>query len=338
VFWWSFAKKSVPDSMETHKILVTGAAGYVGSVLCRQLLAQGYHVRGLDALLFGGEALLDCIPHPRFSFVHGDLCEKEVAARALEGMDTVIHLAAIVGDPACKKYPDEARKVMDTGSQQLYALAGQAHIKHFIFASTCSNYGVMDGEDLLDEDSPLHPQSHYARLKVGFEQYLQSSGPGLPGWTILRFATAFGHSARPRFDLTVNHFTRDMCLGRPLNVFASDLWRPYCHVHDLARACVHVCGLGEKVFGKTYNVGDSAHNHTKRQIVEAIQSFGVVVNVVFNADAGGDLRNYRVDFARIQNETGFRTEKNLHDGIREIHAMIKAGILSQPFSHAYQNA
>jgi nucleoside-diphosphate-sugar epimerase len=320
------------------RILVTGAAGYVGSVLCRQLLAAGFEVRGLDSLIFGGQSLLELMPLPAFEFVKGDLRDETLVAKSLSGVDAVVHLAAIVGDPACKQFPDDASQVMDVGSRALYHAAADAGVRHFVFASTCSNYGVMEGDQQLDESSPLNPQSHYARLKVGFEHYLMERSEGLPAWTILRFSTAYGFSPRLRFDLTVNHFTRDLSLGKELLVFGEKLWRPYGHVRDLANSAVLVLEAGGKeMSGKIYNVGDSTENYTKKTLVEEILKLAPQGVVRYGDTASDDLRNYRVNFDRIARELNFSVSRRVPDGIRELNQVVCSGLLSDPYDSIYQN-
>ena len=323
--------------MAELRILVTGAAGYIGSMLCRQLLARGHHVLGVDVLLFGGEALLEVFAHSRFQFHRADVCDQAAMTTLLKEVDAVIHLAAIVGDPACKFYPEAATRLMDQGSRELYKAAQAAGAKHFVFASTCSNYGIMDGDTLLNEESPLQPQSHYARLKVGFEEHLINQGHA--DWTILRFSTAYGHSMRPRFDLTVNHFTRDLSLGRALHVFGADLWRPYCHVDDLAAAAVLSVEAGpDKVGRKVLNVGHSTHNYTKREIATEILHLVPDGQVAYAEGHGGDLRNYRVDFSRIHQVLGFEPQRTLANGIQELHRLMRSGLLSDPDHLAYRNS
>lgn len=322
-----------------RRVLVTGGAGYIGSVLCRQLLDAGFQLRVIDRLSFGGRSLLDLQIHRGLDFIKGDIRDESLLQECLQGVDAVVHLAAIVGDPACKKYPDEASEIMDTGSVRLFELAKEAKVKHFIFASTCSNYGIMEGgKNLLDEDTALLPQSHYARLKVGFEQYLLSQNNSPLSRSILRFSTVYGYSPRLRFDLTVNHFTRDLSLGKELEIFGAETWRPYCHVEDLAASVLSVLQQGSQAMnGKVYNVGDSEENYSKRMIVEEIQQVIPAAKVRFVAQADNDPRNYRIDFSKIKRELSYRIQKRVPDGIREIHGLLQSGLIDNPYDPIYQN-
>lgn len=324
--------------METYRILVTGGAGYIGSVLCRLLLEAGQEVVAYDSLLFGDEGIQELYDNKNFEFIKGDVGDENLLRSVMNGCDVVVHLAAIVGDPACKLFPDEATRVNKYSSETVLRIAGESGVGRFIFASTCSNYGVQEnGESAMDEFSLLTPQSHYAKLKVGFEQHLmQSDYPG--SWTILRFATVYGLSPRARFDLTVNHFTRDMTLGIPLEIFGEGQWRPYCHVMDLARSVLEVLKReAVEMQGKIYNVGDSNENYTKRQIVDAIQSHAPDAEVNFISSNGGDLRDYRVDFGRIASELDFSVAMRLPDGITELRQALEDGIFEDPFAKKYQN-
>nr|HPH00362.1 SDR family oxidoreductase [Tenuifilaceae bacterium] len=201
-----------------QKVLVTGGAGYIGSVLVRQLLEHNYRVVVLDSLMYGGESLLDLFNNNNFDFVKGDIRREEDIAMAMKGVDFVVHLAAIVGDPACAKQPELAKSTNLDGSKLLYSIANKMGVKRFIFSSTCSNYGRMANPDIMvDEMSELAPVSLYAETKVGVEKFLLSqpkSNTCKP--TVLRFSTVYGLSLRPRFDLTVNEFTKELALGREL--------------------------------------------------------------------------------------------------------------------------
>lgn len=320
-------------------ILVTGGAGYIGSVLVRLLLARGWRVRVLDCLRAGGESLLELFDHPAFEFIHGDIRDPDTVARAVAGCQGVAHLAALVGDPACRAEPDLARSTNLEGSRRLLDAAEQAGVPRFVFASTCSNYGKMaDPEALVDETSPLAPVSLYAETKVAFEQELlaYSRRNGLVG-TCLRFATVYGISPRLRFDLTVNEFTRELALGRELVIFGEHFWRPYCHVRDLAGSVLAVLEADPaRVAGQVFNVGDTAENYTKKMIAEELlrQVPDATIRYVQRTE---DPRDYRVSFEKIRRELGFRITRRVPDGIAEILRLLRSGLLSNPDAPQYAN-
>lgn len=323
------------------KILITGAAGYIGSILTRQLIDRGYYVIGYDNLTFGGESLLSIFSNTKFKFIKGDIRNlqnlREVLRNELYG---VIHLAAIVGDPACAKDPQTAKQVNWEASKNLFDICNNdTNIVRFIFASTCSNYGKMPGDIYLNENSPLNPVSLYAELKVKFEEYLLTSKIRenfIP--TSLRFATAYGISPRMRFDLTVNEFMRDVTLGKELKIFGEQFWRPYCHVEDLARACIFALeAKEEKVNQNVFNVGETSENYTKKMIAEEILKIipDAKISYVHKEE---DPRDYKVDFSKIKNELGFFITKKVPDGLNEIYNLIKIGILDDPCSKKFSNS
>ncbi len=321
------------------RVLITGGAGYIGSVLTRQLLEKGYQVRVLDCLNYGGESILGVLSNPNFEFLRGDIRRKADVAEALQDVDAVVHLAAIVGDPACAKQPQLARETNLNASLMLYELCqNQSSVKRFVFASTCSNYGKMEGSDYIDETAPLKPISLYAELKVAFEQHLLSSktrGDFIP--TALRFATVYGISPRMRFDLTVNEFTRDAALGRELVIYGEQFWRPYCHVEDLARACALILESPcDKVDHEVFGVGDKSENYQKKMLAEEIKRILPETKVKY-VHKDEDPRDYRVDFTKIKKQLGFSITKTVPQGIREIVFVIQNGILHDPFNKIYSN-
>ncbi len=322
-----------------RKILVTGSAGYIGSVLVRQLLHKGFKVRGLDALYFGGESLISVYNHQNFEFQKGDIRNNETIYNALRGITDVVHLAAIVGDPACSKQPELATEINWEASKHLFDYCNQnTNIKHFVFASTCSNYGKMESDGLLDERSELKPVSIYAELKVKFEKYLleskvrESFSP-----TALRFSTVYGISPRMRFDLTVNEFIREVAFDKELIIFGEQFWRPYCHVEDLAASCMRVLESSTKMVKQNvFNVGNTKENYQKKMIADEILKIAPTAKIKY-IHKDEDPRDYRVDFSKIKNELGFNTSKTVPDGLKEIYDILLSGILTEPYSKKYQN-
>ena len=321
------------------KVMITGGAGYLGSVLTALLLAEGHQVRVLDSLAHGGESLLGAWCHPGFEFVRGDIRDRATVTAAVSGRDAVVHLAAIVGDPACARNPDMARAVNLDASLQLIEESKQAGVARFVFASTCSNYGRMkDADRYVDEESELSPVSLYAETKVAVELALLKSHDN-NGWSPspLRFATIYGVSPRMRFDLTVNEFTMEMLTRKHLKVFGEQFWRPYVHVRDAARGIAMVLqSPTAKVAGRVFNVGATDQNFQKQQLVELIQPYApdAVVEFVRKTE---DPRDYRVSFSRIAGELGFETSRSVPQGIAEVARLVSERIIGE-FDHSrYRN-
>jgi nucleoside-diphosphate-sugar epimerase len=322
------------------KILVTGGAGYVGSTLVPLLLAEGHQVRVLDSLLHGGESLLGAWSHPSFQFIRGDICDQSVMQAAVSGVDAVVHLAAIVGDPACARKPDLARTVNLDSSLALISESQKAGVSRFIFASTCSNYGKMsDPSKYVDEESELSPVSLYAETKVAVEKALLESVNNRGGWspTPLRFATVFGVSTRMRFDLTVNEFTMEMLTKKHLIVFGEQFWRPYIHVRDAARGIKLILDSpAEQVGGIVFNVGSTDQNLQKQQLVDMIRPY-VPDAVVEFVHKNEDPRDYRVSFARITEQLGFKTTRTVADGIEEVVYLVRNKIVQNFGDERFRN-
>jgi nucleoside-diphosphate-sugar epimerase len=318
-------------------VLVTGGAGYIGSLVTRDLLSRGYQVVVADALLFGGESVLDLLSNPAFSFSKTDVTEPSQLGKLFDAhrFDAVVHLASIVGDPACKAQPELAERTIWRGSRDVFELCEQTGVQRFIFASTCSNYGKMKGKDMLDEDATLRPVSLYAELKVKFERYLLERSTAVD-FTLLRFATVYGLSLRPRFDLTINEFVRDALLKGELEIYGPQFWRPYCHVTDIARGVILVLEApGGLVAGKTFNVGSNDENYQKGGIAEEVaRQIPVTVTTVERAE---DPRDYRVNFDRIR-ALGFEPRMRLPDGVEEIATAVGNGLIADPYAQRYRNS
>jgi nucleoside-diphosphate-sugar epimerase len=319
-------------------VLVTGGAGYIGVPLCEELVASGRRVRALDVLLHGQTAMADRLSAAGVEVIVGDISDGDVRGRALDGADAVVHLAAIVGDPACALDPERAQEVNVAGSTALVQDARTAGVERLVFASTCSNYGRMaDPTVPITEEGELAPVSLYAEQKVQIEQSLLSGDHGSLRPTCLRFATVYGVAPRMRFDLTVNEFARDLWADRDLEVFGEQFWRPYVHVKDAGRGVRAVLDSPlETVAGEVYNVGRSGENYRKLDLVEEIQRQIPTGRVTF-VRRDEDPRDYKVSFDKIRERLGFETLMTVPDGIAEVIAALAAGDLPEPFERRYRN-
>jgi nucleoside-diphosphate-sugar epimerase len=328
---------SVTLSVVGELVLVTGGAGYVGSVVVAELLARGYRVRALDALLHGSvPSLLLSWGNPGFEFVRGDVRDPATRAHVVQDVDAIVHLAAIVGDPACARQPELAREVNLEATRALLEDAERAGVERFVFASTCSNYGKMDGNGFADEEVELRPISLYAETKVAGEQEVLDRLRRLAP-TCLRFATVYGASPRMRFDLTVNEFTRDLAVKDELVVFGEQFWRPYVHVRDAARAIVRILDMpAGAVAGEVYNVGDTRENYRKLDIVALLRERFPEGKVEF-VHRDEDPRDYRVSFEKFGQRVGFAAERSVGEGIDEVLALLRSGLLDDPYAPSYRN-
>ena len=312
-------------------VLVVGGAGYVGSILVPRLLRSGARVRVLDKLVYdNGFALVPMLDDPNLSFVRGDLRDSETLVQAAQGTDDIVMLAALVGDPVCKKYPELAQEVNVEGTKRLADALEELHVKRFVFTSTCSNYGIHRRGGLATEESELNPQSLYARTKIAVEQHLLATAPEMSTCvTVLRIATAYGLSPRMRFDLTVSQFTRALALGEPLQVYDADTWRPYCHVRDIAKAVMTVLGARrEDVHAEVFNVGDTSQQFTKRMIVDEVRRHLPDVSVDYRA-GDTDPRDYQVSFEKIARQLGFRCDHTVQGYVRVLCEAVRAEVFPE---------
>jgi nucleoside-diphosphate-sugar epimerase len=310
------------------RVLVTGGAGYIGAPATRELLSAGHEVTVLDSLLHAQDEAAAALEADGARVVRGDVRDAEARRAALDGADAVVHLAAIVGDPACAKDPELAHEVNVDAAR---ALIGEADVERFVFASTCSNYGRMaDPLVPVDETATLAPVSLYAEQKVTIERELIER----PNATCLRFATIYGVAERMRFDLTVNEFTRDLWDGRTLEVFGEQFWRPYVHVGDAARAIALVLTASPR--DRVFNVGHSDENYRKLDLVELIRERLPEADVRF-VHRDEDPRDYRVSFERIRSELGFDPLMRVPDGIAELIVALEERRFGDPFDRRFSN-
>ncbi|MDK9699923.1 MAG: NAD(P)-dependent oxidoreductase, partial [bacterium] len=298
----------------------------VGSVLIPLLLESSCSVRVVDRLLFGGHGLIPYFINPRFQFVQGDIRDERTMAEAVKGVDAIIHLAAIVGFPACKKDPHLAETTNFEGTVLLNKLRDKSNVP-IIMASTGSNYGyVADG--ICREDTPLNPLTIYGTTKTRAEQHLLDAG----NVVIYRYATAFGLSPRLRLDLLINDFVFTALSKNFLLIYEKDFKRTFIHVRDMARSFVFALDHVDKMKDNIYNVGNEMLNLSKADVAEYLKTkFDYFLEY---ADTGSDpdQRNYEVDYSKIR-KAGFHTTIGFEDGVDELIRGLKMIEIHNPYSN-----
>lgn len=325
---------------ETQHVVVTGGAGYIGSLLTAQLLQLGKQVTVIDNLLFGGEALLTFLSHPNFHFAKADVSDarslRDALPRAWPKPEAVFHLAGIVGFPACQAVGKQAAWWYNVeATKNVYEQAESLRVGRFIFASTYSGYGLAQDGRPVTEESPLNPQSLYAETKIAAEEFLLPQGA-----LVLRLATLYGISPRTRFDSLINQFVLEAFIKRELLIYQRGYSRSFIHVLDVVRGLL--LGLeapAEKTRGQIYNLGTDDGNYTKDQIVQLIikrlpETFVQYKDLTF----GGDMRDITVSFEKIRRELGFKATLTVDDGIREVVNALRLGLIREPQHERYRNA
>jgi nucleoside-diphosphate-sugar epimerase len=331
--------------MTDRHVLITGGAGYIGSILTSELLRINYKVTVVDSLLFGGEAIVPFLHHPNFHFIKADVTESRAVRDAIkrdwQKPDAVVHLAAIVGFPACQavgkqvswKYNVEATKMV-------FEQATDLGVKRFVFSSTYSNYGLSKDGKPVTEESPLNPQSLYAETKIAAEEFLISQKDASCAPLLFRFATLYGISPRTRFDLIVNQFVLDAYTKRQLLIYQRGYSRSFVHVQDVMRGIVMGLEADEqKVRGQVFNLGTDNGNYTKDQIVNLVlKRLPETVVEYKDMSFGGDMRDITVSFEKIKRVLGFDTTFDVDDGVREVLFALKTGLIKDPMDDRYRNA
>jgi len=307
------------------RILITGGAGYVGSVLTPALLNRGYHVRVLDNLAYGGRSLLPCFVYPNFEFVRGDVLDLPLLRRATEDVEVIIHLAAVVGSPACKRAPEVAKRVNVDGTIAVDSIRRKD--QPIVYASTGSNYGALAGQ-LCTEDTPLSPLTVYGQTKTEAERGVMSSGNA----TALRFATAFGVSNRMRLDLMINDFVYQATKNRHLIIYEHAFKRTFIHVTDMVSAFIFCLENPQKVRDQVFNVGDEANNCSKLEVAEMIKQRADFHLHLAEIGQDEDLRNYEVSYEKMR-RAGFRPKVSVPAGIDELLRAFAALDLPREFAN-----
>ncbi|HEX6269731.1 MAG TPA: NAD(P)-dependent oxidoreductase [Anaerolineales bacterium] len=331
--------------MSERHILITGGAGYIGSLLASELLRAQYRVTVLDSLLFGGESLVPFLHHPNFHFVKADVTEPRAVKDSLkdgwERPDAIVHLAAIVGFPACQAVGKQvAWRYNVEATKMVFGQAVDLGVERFAFASSYSNYGLTSDGRPVTEESSLHPQSLYAETKIAAEEFLLSQKESSCAPLIFRFATLYGISPRTRFDLIVNQFVLEAFTKRELIIYQRGYSRSFVHIRDTVRGVI--MGLEaerSKICGEVFNLGTDAGNYSKDDIVQLVlKRMPETVVEYKDLTFGGDMRDITVSFAKIKNVLGFDNTLDVDDGIRELLFALKTGIIRDPNDERYRNA
>lgn len=322
------------------RILVTGGAGYIGSLLTARHLADGHEVVVVDRLLFGGDALLPLRANQRFSLHRRNVAEQDLDD-LMRGIDIVYHLAAVVGYPACRELGAETSRLYNVeATRRVFESADRARVPRFVFASTYSNYGLANGGDPVTEDSPLYPQSLYAETKIEAERYLLARAPESSCAPIIpRFTTLFGVSPRTRFDLLVNQFVLEALTEHRLMIYQGGYRRSFVHVGDVVRALVLFAEAPvELVRGQIFNVGSDEQNHTKGEVAQIVREAIPEVSIE-NCELSfdGDMRDVAVSCRKIADILGFRTSVSVADGVREVRDALLEGLIYEPTSPRHRS-
>jgi nucleoside-diphosphate-sugar epimerase len=324
-----------PESRRPHRILVIGGAGFIGSALLPKLLERGYEVRLLDLLLYGTESIDKYLSHPNLQLIQADFRQVDRVVEAMRDVDTVVHLGAIVGDPACALDEELTIEVNLMATRMIAEVAKGFGVNRFVFASTCSVYGASD--EFLDERAVLNPISMYARSKIASERVLMSLSDPYFAPTCLRFGTIYGLSGRTRFDLVVNLLTAKAVMDGEITIYSGDQWRPFLHVDDAANSIL-LCleaplrAVREQVF----NVGSSEQNYTIEQVGSMVQA-RVPNSRLVNKGTASDRRSYRVNFEKIKHQLGFAPQHTVEQGITEVLEAIRSGAVSDYRETRYSN-
>lgn len=330
--------------MKSH-ILITGGAGYIGSLLVGELLRQSYFVTVVDELLFGGDSLAAYIPHPNFRFIKSNVVEPRAIRNAVKGdwpiPQSIVHLAAIVGFPACQAVGRQvAWRYNVEATQRVYEQAADLGVARIIYASTYSNYGLSEDGKPVTEESPINPQSLYAETKVSSERYLLSHSQESLAPLIFRFATLYGTSPRTRFDLIVNQFVLEAYTKRKLLIYQRGYSRSFVHVRDIVRGILLGLEAPEKkIRGQVYNLGTEAGNFSKDEVVSMVLKRLPETTVEYkDLTFGGDMRDITVSFEKVRKELKFEAKLSVDDGIREVLNALQSGLIRNPQDERFRNA
>ncbi len=318
-----YLKKQEAKRKNIERVLVIGGAGYIGSVLVGKLLEQDYKVRVLDKFLYGKDSLKKMESNPNLEIIEGDTRHIEDITRSIQEVDAVVHLAELVGDPACELNPSMTHEVNHLATKNIASVCKHFQINRIVYISSCSVYGASEGDDLLSEDSQLNPVSLYAKMKIVSEKALLGLEDDNFSPTILRLGTVFGASFRPRFDLVVNLLTAKAIKEKKITIFGGDQWRPNVHVSDVADTIILTLKSPiEFVKGKIFNVGIEENNSTINQIGKIISQKHLDAEIILDKGKG-DERNYKIDFSNLKKIFDLKNFKRIEEGVEEIKELFE---------------
>ncbi len=323
--------------MDKRKILVTGGAGYVGSTLVRKLLSRGYSVRVLDNLLFGDGSVTELSGNPDFELKKGDIRHIEDVVESMEGCYGVVHLAGIVGDPACELTPDITHAINYEATKIMVEITKYKGLKRFVFASTCSVYGAAE-DYVLNEGSLVNPVSLYAETNLRSEEIILRGFDGTDVvCSIMRFATIYGASYRMRFDLVVNILSAKAVNEHKIRIYGGKQWRPNVHVEDAAEACILLLEAPAScVHREVFNIGSNEQNYRISELGDIVRLSvpGTDVEVV---EESPDPRSYNVSFDKARHVFGYRVGRTVKSGVLEIQKLFQDGLVPNYQDDVYYN-
>jgi len=295
------------------KVLITGGAGYIGSMLCSKLVNKNYNVTVIDNLKFSKNSLFHLFSKKNFHFINADVRNLKLLSKLINKHEYIIPLAALVGAPLCKKFPKMAK---DINLENIKFIVSNLKKKHkILFPNTNSGYGVGKKKTFCDENSPLKPISLYGNTKVQAEKIILMHQNSI----VFRLATVFGYSYRMRTDLLVNFFVHEAVLKKKLEVFEPNFRRNFIHINDVVNAFVFALDNFNKMKGNVYNLGLSNANLTKLQLAKNVKKIVKCVNLkIVKNTKDEDKRDYFVSNKKIE-KIGFKPKTSLAEGIREMY-------------------
>ena len=324
--------------LKKKTILITGGAGYIGSWVSRYFLSKGYKVIVVDRLSFGPNSLLGLIGNKNFVFIKSDIRDFLNYESYLKEANSVIHLAALVGEKACKVDEHETNSINFEATKKLAAKSADFGVKNFIFMSTASSYGVQDINEIADENTKLNPVSSYAVSKINSEKVLLNDYSDKMNITIFRPSTVYGDSARMRFDLIVNHLVLDSFKSKKIKVFGPKMWRPLMWVGEPANVFYLTLNSDEqKIRSQVFNLGSNNENFQKIQIAEIIKNYFIKDLKIEIVNEDPDLRSYKVNFDKITNQLNYKPEKTIEKAIGELFFSLRNHLYKDLDSQIYRN-